>query len=159
MVARSLAHRDRLPGPRAPLDGATKAHLRLLDEGSAREVIFSPDGQRIFIAMENDPPVVCNRDGSAARSFELAPGIHPESDRGEGMISLSPDGAWLVGRCNTVQVCVWHTKSGKARQWLQPTAKGEPSELASVAFVDGGRRIVVKTESGSTYRIETASLR
>jgi WD40 repeat protein len=139
-------------------DGAKKAHVRLLYEGTAREVIFSPDGKRIFIAMENDPPVVCNRDGSGARSFDLAPGINPESDRGEGMISLSPDGAWLVGRCNTVQVCLWNTRTGKARQWLQPTKKDAPSELSSVAFADNGKRIVVKTESGSTYRIDAASL-
>jgi hypothetical protein len=57
-----------------------------------------------------------------------------------------------------VQVCLWNTKTGKARQWLQPSTKSGPSELASVAFADNGKRIVVKTESGSTYRIDAASL-
>jgi hypothetical protein len=32
------------------------------------------------------------------------------------------------------------------------------TELTSVVFAENGKRIVVKTESGSTYRIDAASL-
>lgn len=94
---------------------------------------------------------------SGPRAIVTSPVVVPVASASSSA-SVRAAGAWLVGRCNTVQVCLWSTKTGKARQWLQPNAVGGASELASVAFAENGKRIVIKTESGSTYRVDTASL-
>lgn len=139
-------------------DWPTRAHLRELDESMCEEIVFAPDGKRLFVAHTNAPPsVVEDLAGTAkSRSFELPKGIPAEGDRGAGMLAVSSDGAWLVGRCDTVQVCLWSTKTGKGQRWTQPGTASPPKFLA---FSQDNKRVLLKTEAATSFELEVPSLK
>lgn len=141
-------------------DGTTRAHLRELDESMVNEALFSPDGKTLYLAHESSvPSAIRDPTGKAeVRGFDLVKGIAAEGDRGTGMHSLSADGAWLLARCNTVQVCLYNTKTFTGRMWVQPQSDGDP-ELRTLAFDAKDKRIVVKNAAGATYELEVPSLR
>lgn len=141
-------------------DGSTRAHLRELDDSMVNEALFSPDGKTLYLAHENSvPSAVRDLTGRAEmRGFDLVKGIATEGDRGTGMHSLSADGAWLLARCNTVEVCLYNTKTLSGRMWAQPKSNGDP-ELRALAFDAKDKRIVVKTAAGASYELEVPSLR
>lgn len=139
-------------------DAKTKVHLHELDDTMCEEVVFAPDGKTLFVGHVNSPPAAFDvRAPATGSSFELPKGIAPETDRGAGMLSVSKDGAWLLGRCNTIEVCLWSTKTGGGRMWTQP-AKGYAPPTA-LAFDAAGKRILLRTETGASYELEVPSLR
>lgn len=141
-------------------DGASKAHLREIDASMTNEALFSPDGKTLYLAHENSPPSAVKDPGGRAErlSFELVKGIGAETDRGTGMHSLSADGALLLARCNTVEVCLYNTKTFSGRMWTQPKG-GSDVSLTKLAFDPTGKRIIVANEAGATFELEVPSLR
>lgn len=121
-------------------------------------VLFTPDGKGIFVAHENAPPWFYPdlRAPTKSIGFELPKGIAVEADRGAAMLQVSDDGKLLLGRCATIQVCLWTVNTGAGKLWQQP---GPGDELESLAFEPGGKRVTVKTTKGTVYRLEVPALK
>jgi hypothetical protein len=127
--------------------GETKEHLREIEPvGWSVGLVFSPDGSKLYVAHELGPPAVFEdlEHAGKARYFELPGTISRNGDPGCGQLAVSDDGAWLAGRCNTVNVCLWATKTGKGREWQRPAS--DAGEIKAIEFDRAGRRITVTTE-------------
>jgi WD40 repeat protein len=139
--------------------GDTKAHLKKLeDDQSAISLAFSPDGKKLYLGYENNPPSVYDDvlSSTKMRGFDLASTINPETDRGAGSLVVTADGAWLLGRCNTVDVCIWSTKTGKAVHTTTPLTT-DP-EIKTITL-EGPTRARITAETGKSYRVAIPSLR
>ncbi len=141
-------------------NGETRQHLRQLeDDRNSTSVVFSPDGKRLYVGQENNPPMYfehLDREAPTLGSLQLPKTIHPETDRGSAMLSVTADGAWLLGRCDTVQVCLWNTRTGAGREWRQ--TKDPVGELVSLEIEQDGKHIRAKNDAGVAYRITLPGL-
>lgn len=143
-------------------NGKTKELVRSLDVNRGESVVFSPDGGKLYVAYPKSPPTVheLGGDAGAPRAFALPAGIKPDGQTGSTMLSLSADGAWLLGRCDTNDVCLWDTKTLAGRKWDQPPpGPNVDDEVTSLIFEPGDKRIVVQNAGGSIYRLDPTTMK
>ncbi len=132
-------------------------------------MVFSVDGKLLYVGWENTgiatydlthdtPPKGTKPDDEPflVGGPMMPKDINPNADYGIGNLTVSDDGQWLAGTCNTVSVCVWNLKSKTVRQWRD--WKEPVPQTESLAFRKGSVLIDIKGDDGTSYVFDAVKL-
>jgi WD40 repeat protein len=127
------------PGKVTVLDARTGKTIRTFPTKEAVAcVTFSPDGQRIALAIPYLGATILD----ATTGKELLAIPHPMGIRG---VAFSPDGKRLVSACGDRTAKIWDANTGEKLF----TLAGHKSDVDSVAFSPNGKRLASTSHDGT----------
>jgi WD40 repeat protein/DNA-directed RNA polymerase specialized sigma24 family protein len=133
------------------LDAADGRELKRLESGKARQVVFAPDSESVWVGCdgggvsdrEKFPGTVSRWDlqtGTKAQSFEMAPGMLLS-------LALSPDGKMLAAGGENYGPLLWEAAGGKPAE-LESHGQRRRPWLQNLAFSPDGKSLAAADTSG-----------